>query len=75
MSKSATDGDVLAGANFWAFAGAGRQRDVLWEKGDDLIGDPPFEPQGMFSVYDRDTSTLAVIKAANEKLKTASEGQ
>lgn len=75
VSKSATDGDVLAGANFWAFAGAGRQRDVLWEKGDDLIGDPPFEPQGMFSVYDRDTSTLAVIKAANEKLKTASEGQ
>ena len=41
---------------------------MLWEKGDDLIGDPPFEPQGMFSVYDCDTTTLAVIKAANDKI-------
>lgn len=68
VASSATEGDVLAGANFWAFAGAGRQRDVNWEKGDDLIGDPPFEPQGLFSVYDCDTTTLAVIKAANDKI-------
>ncbi len=69
VAKSAAEGGALAGANFWAFAGAGRQRDVLWEKGDDLLGDPPFEPQGMFSVYDCDTATLAVIKSANEKIR------
>lgn len=70
VAKSASEGDVLAGANFWAFAGAGRQRDVLWEDGDDLIGDPPFEPQGMFSVYDCDTTTLSIVKAANEQINS-----
>jgi len=66
--KSASEGDVIAGANFWAFAGAGRQRDVIWEDGDDLIGDPPFEPQGMFSVYDCDTTTLEVVSNANKAI-------
>lgn len=66
--ESASAGDLLAGANFWAWAGAGRQRDVLWEEGDDLIGDPPFEPQGMFSVYDCDTTTLEIIRNANERI-------
>jgi len=68
VAESAKTGDILAGANFWAFAGAGRQRAVLWEDGDDLIGDPPFEPQGMFSVYDCDTTTLEVIRNANDRI-------
>ena len=66
---SYNDGGVLAGANFWAFAGAGRPRGVKWEEGDDLLGDPPFEPQGMFSVFDCDTTTLEVIAKANEQLR------
>ena len=68
VCKSASVRDNLAGANFWAFAGGGRQRQVIWEEGDPLIGDPPFEPQGMFSVYDCDTSTLNTVSAANEKI-------
>jgi mannan endo-1,4-beta-mannosidase len=54
----------LAGANFWAWAGAGRPREAggLWQPGDDWIGDPPHEHQGWYSVYDRDASTLEVLK-------------
>jgi hypothetical protein len=33
-----------------------------------LTGDPPCEPQGLNSVFDTDTGTLAVIAQANEKL-------
>lgn len=69
VKNSAATQDIIAGANFWAFAGAGRQRDILWQEGDDFIGDPPFEPQGLFSVYDCDTTTLAVIRKINEELK------
>ena len=65
--KSAKEGDLLAGANFWAFAGAGRAADdSVWEEGDDLLGDPPFEPQGQFSVFDCDTTTLNIVKKNNE---------
>jgi mannan endo-1,4-beta-mannosidase len=33
-----------------------------WTQGDDFIGDPPHEPQGWYSVYDKDNSTLEIIK-------------
>ena len=66
---SASKGGLLAGANFWAFAGAGRPRDTVWAEGDDLLGDPPFEPQGLFSVFDSDASTLGTVREANEALK------
>lgn len=49
--------------NFWAYAGEGRPRVPFgdWRRGDDFIGDPPHEPQGWYSVYDQDTSTLNII--------------
>ncbi|MCQ2176980.1 MAG: cellulase family glycosylhydrolase [Bacteroidales bacterium] len=70
VAVSASEGDVLAGANFWAFAGAGRARteEGVWALGDDFLGDPPFEPQGKFSVFDTDTATLDIVKSVNEKL-------
>jgi mannan endo-1,4-beta-mannosidase len=54
----------LAGVNFWAWAGEGRPRIPagLWKPGDQFIGDPPHEGQGWYSVYDTDSSTIAVIK-------------
>jgi mannan endo-1,4-beta-mannosidase len=57
-------GSVLAGVNFWAWAGEGRptQPEGIWKAGDDFIGDPPHEPQGWYSVYDKDQSTIDVIK-------------
>jgi len=59
------------GVNFWAFAGEGRPREpeTWWRKGDDFLGDPPHEPQGWYSVYDFDKSTLDLIKEYGEKLE------
>ena len=70
VANSALEGGILAGANFWAFAGSGRARseDGVWELGDDFLGDPPFEPQGKFSVFDTDTSTLSIIKYYNDRI-------
>lgn len=54
----------MAGANFWAWGGEGRPRvpKAIWKTGDDLIGDPPHEFQGWYSVYDTDESTKAIIQ-------------
>lgn len=59
-----------AGSNFWAFAGSGRAGDnpEVWAEGDDFLGDPPQEAQGLNGVFDTDHSTWKVIKAHAEKL-------
>jgi mannan endo-1,4-beta-mannosidase len=53
----------VAGVNFWAWSGEGRppQPGGRWSPGDPWTGDPPFEPQGLYSVFDSDGSTLKVI--------------
>ncbi|CAF3365412.1 unnamed protein product [Rotaria socialis] len=50
--------------NFWAYGGEGRPRipAANWSQGDDFTGDPPHEPQGWYSVYNDDRSTLDLIK-------------
>lgn len=55
---------VIAGANFWAFGGIARpiKGQVFWKPGDDYMGDPPMEEQGLNSVFDIDRSTWKVIK-------------
>ncbi len=70
VEKSAKESGVLAGTNFWAFGGYGRHfsEDPFWKNGDDLMGDPPQEEQGLNAVFDTD-STLSVIKAHYLKLK------
>ncbi|MBT1703383.1 hypothetical protein KK060_08840 [Fulvivirgaceae bacterium PWU20] len=54
--RASKDKSSLAGVNFWAWAGEGRPRrpEGLWKLNDDFIGDPPHEPQGWYSVHDRD---------------------
>jgi mannan endo-1,4-beta-mannosidase len=54
---------VVAGVNFWAWAGEARppRPEGLWKIKDAFIGDPPHEPQGWYSVYDNDSSTIQVI--------------
>lgn len=59
--------DVLAGCNFWGFAGEGRPSHEIWVKGDDYLGDPPNEEQGLNSVFNTD-STIPLIKKYTEKL-------
>jgi len=60
----ATDESLMSGANFWAYGGTGRPRSNggWWKEGDDLIGDPPHERQGWYTVYNTDQSTLNLLK-------------
>ena len=62
VKESATGGGVLAGCNFWGWSGSGRPRDLVWQPGDDYLCDPPHEPQGWYSVFDCDTTTINIIK-------------
>ena len=54
----------ISGTNFWAWGGLGSpsKPDYLWEPGVEYIGDPPHEPQGFYSVFSSDDSTLAVLE-------------
>ena len=62
-------GGHVAGANFWAFGGTARpvKGQVFWKPGDEYMGDPPMEEQGLNTVYDSDRSTWNVIRAASGK--------
>lgn len=64
LVAGAKAGDAIAGYNFWAWGGFGKtgRADFIWQAGDDVMGDPPQEPQGLNSVFAADASTLAVIK-------------
>ena len=64
MYSLAKEEKVMAGANFWSWGGEGRPTVAggAWSEGDDLIGDPPHEEQGWYSVYDSDSSTIAIIQ-------------
>ena len=68
--SASAENSVVAGVNFWAWAGEGRPRvaEGMWKAGDNFIGDPPHEPQGWYSVYDKDSSTQKVIKKYGELL-------
>ncbi|MBK7391690.1 MAG: cellulase family glycosylhydrolase [Chloracidobacterium sp.] len=60
----------IAGANFWAFGGTARPHagQIFWKAGDELMGDPPMEEQGLNSVFDSDVSTWKVITAASRAI-------
>lgn len=55
---------VLAGCSFWAFGGTARpiKGQVYWKQGDDYMGDPPMEEQGLNTVFDSDHSTWSLIR-------------
>ncbi|WP_225318753.1 cellulase family glycosylhydrolase [Cellvibrio sp. KY-GH-1] len=63
-------GEPIAGYNFWAWNGAARtsRPNYWWQEGDDYMGDPPQEEQGMYGIFDSDASTIAIIKAFNAKI-------
>nr|AQQ75211.1 GH5 [uncultured bacterium] len=65
LARRAAAGDAIAGSNFWAWNGAGRttNADFYWKAGDDFVGDPPQEPQGLYGVFDSDRSTIDIIAA------------
>ncbi len=67
--ESASQQGVIAGCNFWGWGGMGRPRATVWSAGDDLLCDPPHEPQGWYSVFDCDSTTTRLISEKTEKLK------
>lgn len=58
----------IAGANFWAFGGIARPKkgQLFWKAGDEYMGDPPMEEQGLNSVFDSDKSTWKIIRSAGK---------
>jgi mannan endo-1,4-beta-mannosidase len=63
---SARENGPLFGSNFWAWGGEGRARhgDFRMRPEDtSFVGDPPHEPQGWYSVFDGDDSTIAALRA------------
>jgi mannan endo-1,4-beta-mannosidase len=69
--ESAKNGDLMAGANFWAFGGTGKPNPAreknMWQIGDDYLGDPPQEAQGLNSVFISDP-TMTIVKKYNEQI-------
>ncbi|KAK4520113.1 uncharacterized protein ATC70_008243 [Mucor velutinosus] len=65
--KQVEAGGPYAGSNFWAYGGVGRPYEDPNQYGMYLLGDPPHEPRGWYSVYDTDT-TVSVIKNQYKKL-------
>lgn len=68
--KSYEQKSVIGGCNFWSFSGIGRPsyHQLLWKKGDDILGDPPVEEQGLNSVFDTDKNTWELIESFTKKL-------
>ena len=62
VRESATNNGTIAGCNFWGWSGSGRPRDLVWQPGDDYLCDPPHEPQGWYSVFDNDDTTISIIE-------------
>ena len=63
-------GDAIAGFNFWAWNGAARtsRENFWWQTGDNFMGDPPQEQQGMYGVFDSDISTILILNEYADKI-------
>jgi mannan endo-1,4-beta-mannosidase len=61
----------IAGCNIWAYGGmsAPKPGQIFWKDGDDFMGDPPQEEQGLNSVFNADTSTWNVITKYTKPIK------
>jgi len=64
----------ICGANFWAMGGEAvpGSSSSFWHPGDPFTGDPPFEPQGLNSVFVSDKAIWNMVKAINDTLKNKS---
>jgi mannan endo-1,4-beta-mannosidase len=64
-NQSRSNNGVIAGANFWAFGGTARPipGQIFWKAGDNYMGDPPMEEQGLNTVFDSDKSTFDLIQS------------
>lgn len=70
LAQSAKLNGYLAGAAFWAFGGTSRPipNQIFWKNGDEYMGDPPMEEQGLNTVFDSDQSTWKIINSYSKSL-------
>ncbi|HMP81830.1 MAG TPA: mannanase [Verrucomicrobiota bacterium] len=68
VADSCQEGRALQGANFWTWSGEGRAGQPPGEDAKTFMGDPFCEPQGLNSVLNTDSSTLAVVAESNRAL-------
>lgn len=68
LHSAGANGEI-AGCNFWAYGGLARPKSdrIYWQPGDDLMGDPGQEEQGLNSVFNTD-STMQIVKEYNHKI-------
>ena len=61
LIDSKNNSGPMAGCNFWGWSGRGRAAADQWQSGADYLNDPPHEPQGWYSVYNTDSTTINII--------------
>lgn len=68
LLRSEKEQAVWAGCNFWAWGGMARPHKdhLFWRIGDDYMGDPGQEEQGLNSVFDTDTTLFLVRTYASQ---------
>jgi mannan endo-1,4-beta-mannosidase len=64
-SENMAKSGAIAGFNIWAYGGIGKPAGLspFYKPGDDLLGDPPQEEQGLNSVFNSDTSTWKLLQS------------
>jgi mannan endo-1,4-beta-mannosidase len=64
LESSKKSGKSLSGICIWAFGGLGEfpASGQFWKRGDAFTGDPPFEEQGLNSVFESDHSTWEIFR-------------
>ena len=68
VAENAAKGGLLVGCNFWGWGGYAKPRHERWQAGDDFTSDPAHEPQGFYSVYVSDKSTLKIIQKEAKRM-------
>lgn len=64
-----TGSGLIQGCNIWGWGGYARPEHVMWEAWDDYTCDPAQEAQGLNSVFASDTTTIAIMKKASDKIR------
>jgi Endo-beta-mannanase len=70
--NDAKNGGLMAGCNIWGWGGEAKYNLALrdyWKPGDDYCCDPAQEPQGLYSVFATDSTTINIIKNTWESIK------
>lgn len=67
--RNKAEGGKFAGCNFWGWGGFGEPAHTYWQVGDDYLGDPAQEQQGLNTVFVTDSSTVHCIEKYSSLLK------